>query len=91
VPVVAHKEEQQQPPVEEVPTDEGFRMSQRTRKLAISKDNKVYVEEIEMEDDPTSFEEAMRSAHSSKWLEAMQDEMRSMSTKNIWDLEEIPK
>jgi hypothetical protein len=40
---------------------------------------------------PTSFEEAMRSAHSSKWLEAMQDEMRSMSTKNIWDLEEIPK
>jgi len=26
-------------------------------------------------DDPTSFEEAIRSAHSSKWLEAMQDEM----------------
>jgi hypothetical protein len=77
--------------VEEVPTDEGFRMSQRTRKLAISKDNKVYVEEIEMEDDPTSFEEAMRSAHSSKWLEAMQDEMRSMSTNKVWDLEEIPK
>jgi hypothetical protein len=33
----------------------------------------------------------MRSAHSSKWLEAMEDEMRSMSTNRVWDLEEIPK
>ena len=44
-----------------------------------------------MEGDPTSFEEAMRSAHSSKWLEAMQDEMRSMSTNDVWDLEKISK
>jgi hypothetical protein len=44
-----------------------------------------------MEGDPTSFEEAMRSAHSSKWLEAMKDEMRSMSNNRVWDLEEIPK
>jgi hypothetical protein len=33
----------------------------------------------------------MRSAHSSKWLEAMEDEMRSMSTNRVWDLEEISK
>jgi hypothetical protein len=44
-----------------------------------------------MEVDPTSFEEVMRSAHSSKWLEAMEGEMRSMSTNKVWDLEEIPK
>ena len=44
-----------------------------------------------MEDDPTSFEEAMRSGHSSKWLEAMEDEMKSMKTNGIWDLETIPK
>jgi hypothetical protein len=44
-----------------------------------------------MEGDPTSFEEAMRSAHSSKWFEAKQDEMRSMSTNDVWDLERIPK
>jgi hypothetical protein len=37
------------------------------------------------------FEEAMRSAHSSKWLEAMEDEMRSMSTNRVCDLEEISK
>jgi hypothetical protein len=44
-----------------------------------------------MKSDPTSFEEAMRSACSSKWLEAMEDEMRSMSTNKVWDLDEIPK
>ena len=44
-----------------------------------------------MEDDPTSFEEAMRSDHSSKWLEAMEDEMKSMSANKVWDLKIIPK
>ena len=43
------------------------------------------------EGDPTSYEEAMRSPYSSKWVEAMEDEMKSMSSNNIWDLEEIPK
>ena len=45
----------------------------------------------EMEYDPTLFEEAMRSNHSSKWLEAMEDEMKSMNVKKVWDLEIIPK
>jgi hypothetical protein len=44
-----------------------------------------------MEGDPTSYEEAMGSPNSSKWLEAMEDEMRSMSSIDVWDLEEIPK
>jgi hypothetical protein len=75
-----------------VPISEGPIRSQRIRKLAISKDYEVYVsEEIQMEGDPTTFEEAMRSAHSLKWLEAMQDEMKLMSTNKVWDLEEIPK
>jgi hypothetical protein len=43
-----------------------------------------------MEDDPTLYEEAMRSAHSSKWLAAMEDEMKSMSANKVWDLEIIP-
>ena len=33
----------------------------------------------------------MRSSHSSKWMKAMEDEMKSMSSKDVWDLEEIPK
>ena len=44
-----------------------------------------------MEGDPTSYEEAMRSVHSSKWLEAMEDEMKSMNSNGVWDLEDIPK
>ena len=44
-----------------------------------------------MEGDPTSFEEAMRSTHSSEWLEVMKDEMRSMSTNDVWVLEKISK
>jgi hypothetical protein len=44
-----------------------------------------------MEGDLTSVEEAIRSAYSSKWLEAMEDEIRSMSINKVWDLEEISK
>jgi hypothetical protein len=33
----------------------------------------------------------MKSPHSSKWHEAMKDEMRSMSAKQVWKLEKIPK
>ena len=44
-----------------------------------------------MEDDPTSFEEAMRSDHSSKWLEAIEDEMKSMNANKVQNLEIIPK
>jgi hypothetical protein len=33
----------------------------------------------------------MRSAYSSKWLDVMEDEMRSMSINKVCDLEEIPK
>jgi hypothetical protein len=64
----------------------------RARRSSIFVDYEIYVsKKIQMEGDPTSFEEAMRSAHSSKWLEAMEDEMRSMITNKIWDLEEIRK
>ena len=44
-----------------------------------------------MEGDPTLFEEAMRSAHSSKWLEAMEEEMKSMKINGVWNLETIHK
>jgi hypothetical protein len=43
-----------------------------------------------MESDPTSFEEAMRDVHSSKWQEAKEDEMKLINTNDVWDLEEIP-
>jgi hypothetical protein len=55
-----------------VPHNEPPRRSQRGRRSVISDDYEVYVsEEIQMEGDPTSFEEFMRIAYSSKWLDAM--------------------
>jgi hypothetical protein len=75
-----------------VPHNEPPRRSQRTKRSAICDDYEIYVsEETQIVGDPTSFEEAMRSAYSSKWFEAMEDEMRSMSINKVWDLEEILK
>ena len=55
-----------------------------------SNDYEVYVsEEIQIEGDPTSFEEAMRSVYSFKWQKAMKVEMNSMNTNDVWDLEVI--
>jgi hypothetical protein len=34
--------------------------------------------------------EAMMSENSKKWLEAMEDELSSMSSNGVWDLVEIP-
>ena len=42
-----------------------------------------------MNDDPTSFEEAMRNIYSFKWQEAMKVEMNSKNTNDVCDLEEI--
>jgi hypothetical protein len=81
-PNITHEEEHQQSNVKQVP--EAPRRSQRTRRSAISDDYEVYeTEEFQMGDDPTSFEETMRSDHSSKWLKAMEDEMKSMSTNKV--------
>jgi hypothetical protein len=55
-PIANHEEEQQRPPIQNVPHDELARRSQRTRMSAISDDYEVYVsEEIQIEGDPTSF------------------------------------
>jgi hypothetical protein len=71
---------------------ENIRRSQRVRKSAIPDDYEIYTsEEIHMEGDPISYEEAMRSPHSSKWREAMEDEMRSMSANQVWKFKKIPK
>jgi hypothetical protein len=72
---------------------EELRRSKRARRPTISKEiYKVYnTGTIHMEGDPTLYEEAMRIPHSSKWVEAMEDEMKSMSSNNVWDLEGIPK
>jgi hypothetical protein len=66
---VIDKGEQQQPQMEDVPNVEAPRRCQRVRRSTIPDDYEVYnTKEFQMESDPTSFEEAMRSDNSSKWL-----------------------
>jgi hypothetical protein len=92
--VIDEEEEEEQPQNLEnnMPNQENIRRSQRVRKSAIPDDYEIYTsEEIHMEGDPTSYKEAMRSPHSSKCREAMEDEMRSMSANQVWKLEKIPK
>ena len=75
-PIVTHEGEQQQAHVEQASSNEAPRRSQRVRRSAIPDNYEVYeCEEFQMEGDPTSFEETMRSANSSKWLEALEDEI----------------
>jgi hypothetical protein len=72
---VAHEDETQQPPGDDAPTEveaqdaptkEAPRRSKRVKRSAIPDDYKVYNTEIaHLEGDPASYEEAMRSAHSS--------------------------
>jgi hypothetical protein len=93
--VVPNAELQQNPTVENDQNNEPPRRSQHEWRLAISDDYMVYMYEetndIGIETDPTSFKEAMKSRHTSEWLDAMKDEMKSMSTNDVWDLVEISK
>ncbi|RVW18958.1 Retrovirus-related Pol polyprotein from transposon TNT 1-94 [Vitis vinifera] len=40
--------------------------------------------------DPVSFSQAMESDDSSKWMEAMNEELKSMAHNGVWDLIELP-
>ena len=60
-PIATHEGEQQQPQTVDVTNVEAPRRSQRVIKSVISVDYEVYnTKEFQMEDDPTSFEEAIK-------------------------------
>ena len=71
------------------------RRSTRERRSAIANDYIVYLQEHEfdigLEDDSTSLNEAKLSIHSTKWSNAMKDELKSIKVNDIWDLVELPK
>jgi hypothetical protein len=70
------------------------RRSQRERKSAIPNDYVIYMSEdvndIGKMDDPASYKKAIKGENSLKWCEAMEEELRSMSSNDVWDLVEIP-
>jgi hypothetical protein len=93
--VVPNDEPQQNPVLDNEQNNEPLRTSQCEWRLAISNGYMVYMYEdtndIGIETHPTSFKEAVKSRHSSEWLDATKDAVKSMSTNDVWDLVEIPK
>ena len=45
----------------------------------------------ELQSEPESVEEALFSAKKEKWKAAMQKEMESIYSNDVWDLVELPK
>ncbi|KAH9679437.1 hypothetical protein KPL71_026134 [Citrus sinensis] len=43
-----------------------------------------------MEDDPINFHQAMQSSNSYKWIEAMNEEYKSMQDNKVWELISLP-
>ena len=85
-------EEQTQQPQEQVP----LRRSTRERRNAIPDDYIVFLQEHEenmeiLEDDPINFSQAMNSSNSQKWINAMNEEIKSMKDNDVWDLVPLPE
>ena len=70
-------------PIVEVP----LRRSQRKKRPAISSDYGVYLNEydydIGLEDDPSSYDQAIKGENSTTWLNAMKEELKSMKDSEV--------
>ena len=85
-------EGQTKQPQEQMP----LRRSTREKRSAISNDFIVFLQEHEdgiglVEDDPINFQQAMQSDNSQKWIDAMNEEMKSMKDNEVWELVPLPE
>ena len=81
-------------PILEEPQQSTLRRSQRERRHAISDDYVVYLQESDYDigtsKDPVSFSQAISCSDSDKWIDAMNDELKSMDQNKVWELVELP-
>ena len=85
-------EEQTLPPPEPTP----LRRSTRERRSALPNDYIVFLQEHEfdigaVEDDPINFRQALEGSKSQEWIDAMNEEIKSMKDNDIWDLVTLPE
>ena len=66
------------------------RRSTRVRTTPEWYDSSLNVMLVDNTDDPATYEEAMVSPDSDKWLEAMKSEMGSMYENQVWTLVDLP-
>ena len=71
-----------------------LRRSERARRPAISNDYFVYLQEHKYDvgdvSYPTTYKEAIVSPQSNFWIDAMKDEMTSMSQNKVWGFGDLP-
>ena len=73
-----------------------IRRSTREKMAAISSDYVVYLQEHEfdvgmLENDPINFQQAMKDSNSHKWIDAMNEKIKSMADNDVWDIVPLPK
>ena len=77
----------------EGPQQSTLRRSQRERRPAISDDYVVYLQESDYDigtsKDSVSFSQAISCSDSDKWIDAMNDELKSMDQNKVWELVEL--
>ena len=65
------------------------------RKSTISVDHVIYLHksdfDIRINKDPVSFSQAIKSNESNKWINAMNEELKSMKYNKVWDLVQLPE
>ncbi|KAJ4713114.1 Retrovirus-related Pol polyprotein from transposon TNT 1-94 [Melia azedarach] len=91
IPIEIVQEEQALKPQEPIP----LKRSTRERS-ALSNDYIVFLQEHEvdigvMEDDPINFRQAIESSNSQKWIDAMNEEIKSIKDNDVWDLVPLPE
>lgn len=72
-----------------------LRRSERQRRSIISDDYVVYSLkhecDLSIDKGPVTFQQAIECSNSEKWIDAMKEELKSMSDNNVWDLVELPE
>ena len=84
-----HNENVTNEPIAEQTQGMALKRSQRERRSAISDDYLVYLQEFDYvlgtSKDPVSFSQAIESSDSEKWINAINDELKSMEQNEVWD------
>ena len=85
-------EEQTLPPLEPTP----LRRSTREKRSALQDDYIVFLTEHEfdigaVEDDLINYRQALESSKSQEWIDAMNEEIKSMKDNDVWDLVPLPE
>ena len=87
----------QEPTVQtQQPQEVSLRRSIRERRSAILNYYIIFLKKHEVdvklaEDDPIYLQQALQSSNSHKWIDAMNEGMKSMEDNDVWDLVELPK